>query len=270
MDKPQVQPASLAKRDAVLNRIRSKYPDKQYADDEAYFGQIEDDYNEYDKKVGELSAANEDYRKRESELSDMFAKDPRSADYLMRWKNGEDPAIALVREFGDDVVEIISDPKRQEEVAKAKQEYADRVANDKKLQEEYQVNLKQSLAMIDDLVAGGESEDEVDKVMKAYITIGTDVLMGKFNRETYDMIKKSFNYDSAVANAAEEGVIKGRNEKIEEKLAKNKKGDGHSPLGGETGMQADRTPRRPLGALDNFGDGNQTIWERGGEKRRKY
>lgn len=262
-------PAAMAKKDAVINRIRNKYPDKQYENDEAYFGQINDDYDEYDKKVGDLTAANEDYKKRESAFSDLFAKDPRSANYLMRWKDGEDPAIALVREYGDDVMEIIKDPARQEEVAAANKEFAARVAKEKELEGQYNDNLKQSIAMLDEFASQGMDDDQIDEIMKDYITLATDALQGKFTKEGFDMIRKAKNFDSAVANANEEGVVRGRNEKIEEKLAKPMKGDGHAPLGGETGMQADKAPRKPLGALDGMGD-NRNIWQRGNEKRTKY
>lgn len=269
MDKPEVQPV-MAKRDAVLDRIRKKHADKQYEDDEAYFGQINDDYDEYDKQLGDLTAANEDYKKREAAFSDLFTKDPRSANYLRRWRDGEDPAIALVREYGDDVVAIINDPDRQEEVAAANKEFAARVAKEKELEDQYNNNLKESLAMLDALKSEGMDDDKIDDIMKEYIKLSTDALRGIFTREGVDMIMKAKNYDADVANANEEGIVRGRNEKIEEKLAKSKMGDGHSPLGGEAGRQADKAPRRPLGALDNFGDGNKNIWERGGEKRTKY
>jgi hypothetical protein len=46
--------------------LKAKYPDREFADDEALFGQINDDYDGYDK---ELSG----YKEREKALSGYFA-----------------------------------------------------------------------------------------------------------------------------------------------------------------------------------------------------
>ena len=37
-----------SKRDLFGERLKKKYPDRDYADDEALFGQINDDYDQYD------------------------------------------------------------------------------------------------------------------------------------------------------------------------------------------------------------------------------
>lgn len=42
-----------SKRDLFSDRMKGKYPDKQFDDDEALFGQINDDYDDYDKRLGE-------------------------------------------------------------------------------------------------------------------------------------------------------------------------------------------------------------------------
>lgn len=61
-----------SKREQVGERLKAKYPDREYADDEALFGQINDDYDAFD---GELNG----YRERERSLVDMFNRDPHSA-----------------------------------------------------------------------------------------------------------------------------------------------------------------------------------------------
>ena len=73
-------------RDRYMERLKTKYPDKEFADDEALFGQTNDDYDSYDN---ELSG----YREREKALSDLFASNPRSAAFLTDWRKGEDPII---------------------------------------------------------------------------------------------------------------------------------------------------------------------------------
>jgi len=62
-----------SRRDQLGERLKKKYPDREYADDEALFGQINDDYDEYDNQLN-------GYKERESKLTDMFTRDPRSAN----------------------------------------------------------------------------------------------------------------------------------------------------------------------------------------------
>lgn len=80
-------------RELYNERLKAKYPDKEFADDEAVFGQINDDYDNYDQELA-------DYRDREKSLSELFSSDPRSAAFLMDWKNGENPLVGMIRNVG--------------------------------------------------------------------------------------------------------------------------------------------------------------------------
>ena len=48
-----------SKRAQVSDRLQKKYPDREWADDEALFGQINDDYDEYENTLKEKTAAEE-------------------------------------------------------------------------------------------------------------------------------------------------------------------------------------------------------------------
>lgn len=251
-----------SKRQSMTERLQSRYPEKDFSDEESFFGQISDDYDEYDKNIS-------GYQEREKAFSDMFTSDPRSARFLTEWRNGQDPVIGLVRQFGTDIKEAIDDPDRQEEIAAANKEFLDRVSKEKELEDLYQTNLSESLRNIEDLQQkNGMSDDDIDKAMEFLITIIKDGIVGKFTPESIDMALKAINHDSDVTQASEEGMIAGKNTKVEETLRKPKRGDGVAAIGGSNGGARPGPANRSYGALDNFGDGNQTIWERGGEKRR--
>lgn len=252
-----------SKRQSMTERLQSRYPDKDFSDDEVLMGQIYDDYDGYDKDIA-------GYQEREKAFSDMFTSDPRSARFLTDWRNGEDPVIGLVRQFGTDIKDAIDDPERQEAIAAANKEFVERVAKEKELEETYQQNLDESLKMLDELQQSkGYSDDQVDAAMAFLIGIVKDGVMGKFSPESIDMALKALNHDQDVATANQEGLVQGKNTKVEQTLRKPKQGDGTASLGGGNARAASK-PRRSLGALDNFGEGNQTIWERGGEKRQRY
>lgn len=249
------------KREAMLERLRGRYPDMDMADDEAVYGAISDDYDNYDNEIN-------GYREREKAITDMFAADPRSASFLSSWRNGEDPVLVLVRQFGTDIKDAIDDPERQEQIAAANKDFVERVAKEKELEDVYQQNIAQSLQTIDELQAKNNLTDEqVDEAMTLIMGIVKDAIVGKFTPETIDIAMKAINHDLDVATAEHVGEVRGKNAKIDEKLRKLGKGDGMPALGGKNGGGGSPRRQRDMGALDNYGDGAQTIWERGGEKR---
>ena len=247
-------------RDRYTERLKTKYPDKEFVDDEALFGQINEDYDNYDS---ELSG----YREREKALSDLFASNPRSAAFLTDWRNGEDPILGLIRKYGDDLKAALDDPEKQEELAAAQKEFAERVAKEEEYEAEYQHNIEESRSILETMQQEeGMSDEDIDKAMEFLFGIVRDGIMGKFTRESITMALKAINHDSDVEIADREGEVRGRNTKIEEKLRKAKKNDGTANLGSKNGGgSAKKMP--DLGAIARYDDDND-IWKRGGEKRR--
>jgi len=65
-----------SKRDNFSARLKEKYPDREFVDDEAMFGQISDDYDEYDNQIA-------GYKEREKKFADMFSSDPDPTCHLL-------------------------------------------------------------------------------------------------------------------------------------------------------------------------------------------
>lgn len=249
-------------RSRYAERLKAKYPDKEYADDEELFGQINDDYDGYDKQLSE-------YQSREKSLSDLFTSNPHSAAFLTDWRNGEDPIVGMIRKFGDDFKEALEDPDKQEALAAANKEYAERIAKESEYEEEYQKNINDTLTTLEQMQQeDGLSDDEIDQAMEMLMGIMKDGLLGKFSRESIHMALKAINHDSHVEQADREGEVRGKNSKIEEKLRKGGKSDGTANLAGKNGGGSGGSRQMPdLGAIGKY-DGAKDIWERGGEKRR--
>ena len=232
-----------SKRDLLSERLKNKYPDREYADDEALFGQINDDYDDYDSQLSS-------YKEREGKFADMFTRDPRSAHFITNWRDGEDPVVGLVRQFGTDIKEAIDDPERQEEIAVANKEFVERVAKEKELEEIYQANIADSLKELDKFQAdNGLSDDEADKIMSYLVGIVGDGIMGKFSAESMDLARKALNHDFDVATASQEAEVRGKNAKIKEELRKPKSGDGTPNLAGSNNAPTSQT-RRPMNIFD--------------------
>jgi hypothetical protein len=207
-------------------RLKAKYADKAFDDDESMYAQINDDYDDYDKTVS-------GYKDRESKLADMFSSDPRSARFISDWSKGNDPALSLVRNYGMEIKDIIDDPDRQEEMAAANKEYLERVTKNKELEETYKTNLAQSCTELERLQSEeGMSDEDIDAAIEFLLGIINDGVVGKFSAESVKMALKALRHDDDVALAGNEGEVRGRNTKIEEKLRKPAQGDGTARLDG--------------------------------------
>lgn len=250
------------KRDLVSERVRSRYPDRQFDDDEALFGQIGDDYDDYDNRI-------KGYQEREQAFANMFDSDPRTANFMMDWKNGKDPLVEFVRRFGKDALE---DESKLEEIAAANKEYLDRIAENDNLEKQYQDNIAKSL----DLASGfeqkhGLTEEQGNQVLDLIAKMSKDYITGVISEETLELALKAINHDTDVDDAGREGEARGKNKKIDEKLRKAKKTDGVSALPGQNGGAGAPAGEQPqLGALGRFGNpGPQNIWDAGNMKRTK-
>lgn len=251
-----------SKKDSFLERLKGKYPDMPFTDDEELYGRINDDYDELENGIS-------GYKKREEELSNMFASDPRSASFLTSWRKGGDPTIELVRQFGSEIKDALDDPEKMEAIAEANKEYVERVSKSKELDEQYEKNLSQSLS---DLEAyqkeRGLSDEDIDKGMEILSSIASDFILGKITSETLEMVFAALNHDADVEQAAIEAETRGKNSKIEEKLRKEKPQSGMpANLSGKNNSPKVPQKKKDLGVLDRYDDNNANIYERGGEKR---
>lgn len=250
-----------SKKEILLERMRGKYPDNNFDDEESLYGQVVDDFVESDNAL-------KDYKGREEQLADLFMSDPRSAKFLTDWRAGGDPAIALIRQFGTEIKDAIDDPERLEEIAEANKEFVERVAKEKELEDTYQKNLAESLEGLEKYQqAHGLSDEDIDKAMEFLIGVISDGLMGKFAESSIDMAFKAINHDIDVETASAEGEIRGKNSRAEIKLRQNNKGDGTAVMGGRNGAVG--TPSKDIGALGRYDGDVKDIWARGGMTRRK-
>lgn len=256
---PPESPAPLGGRERLKERLQAKHPDKDFDDEDALLGQINDDYDEQEK---ELSG----YKEREGQIAGLFSRDPRSASFLSNWSNGADPVVELVRLFGREIADAADDPEKLDQIAEANKQFLEREANSRQLEEEYNANLEESLKHLQSLQDEGTPDDQIDEAMTFLLEIVTNGVRGKFTPEMVQMALKAIGYDRAVTEAEETGRVAGRNEKIDVKLRKPQGGDGTADLAGGGAIQDRPTPN--LGALDGASS-RPSIWDKGEMKRIK-
>ena len=225
------QPKS--KREQILERLKKKYPETDFEDDDSVFGKIDEDYAEHENQLNQ-------YKEREGRITDLFSKDPRSAQFIVDMAKGNDPWIAIIERLGiDGITDIMNDPTKQEEYAKANEAYVQRLAKEKTLEEEYQKNFAESMDLLERIQQERKlSDDTIDAAMELVIRIANEAIVGKFTEETIGMALNAITHDADVENANSEGVIAGRNAQIEEKVRKPKAGDGIPHLAGSNNNPA--------------------------------
>lgn len=216
-----------SKRELFAERLKNKYPDREFADDEVLFGQIYDDYDEYDKEL-------KGHRDNEKRLTDLFARDPRNARFLTDMARGIDPWIAMVERLGiDGITDIINDPERKEALAEANKRHVEQLAKSEELEKEYEKNLAESFNLFEQLQSERSlSDEDIDNAVDLIMRIANEAILGKFSHESLEMALKANRHDADVAAASAEAEIRGRNSRIEEKLRKPQKSDGTPSLAG--------------------------------------
>lgn len=236
-----------SRRDQFGERLKKKYPDREYADDEALFGQINDDYDEYDNKLS-------GYQERESKLTDMLSRDPHSAQFITDMAQGKDPWASLINRIGiDGVKEMLDDPAKMDAYSASNKEYIERMAKQKNLEEEWEKNMRTTLSMLEQKQQElGLTDEEVDAAADWIKEVTNDAVVGIIKPETLEMALKAINHDAHIAAASEEGEIRGKNAKVEAKLRKPKRGDGTPTLAGANNAPA---PSPQKGSIFDIADG---------------
>lgn len=260
---PDVPETAPSRREQLMARLQERYPDEDFSDENAVAGRVLDDYDDLQQRHDAMKAD-------EDKLSALFDRDPKAATFMQRWIDGSDPAVELVRLYGDEELRAaLDDPAKQDELAKASKEYAERVAKDRDFEQKYQQQLGASLDAMDAFQAEKNlTDDEMDALLGAMAQSATDFIEGKITPEALEAALKSSRFDAEVATAEREGEVRGRNQKIEAKLRKRGAGDGVPELSSRN--QKAEPPRRPLpdlGALEQASRGRD-IWA--GMKRTKY
>jgi hypothetical protein len=213
------------KRELFAERLKGRYPDREFVDDEAMYGQAGEDYDAYEN---ELSG----YRERESKLEELFAKDPKNAQFLADMAAGKDPWIVVIERLGTDgITELLNDPEKKAAYEEANKRYAERLAKEKEIEAEYDRNMEESQRVREELDAI-HGVEAVDAALGVIDQMTKDAIMGKVTKEAVEMAMKIVNRDADLANARSEGEIAGRNAKIEERMRRQQTGDGMPQIGG--------------------------------------
>ena len=223
----QTEAPSLSNRERFLSRMKEKYPDVDYDDEDARYGTYNDYFDAMDSRTRELEQSDEGMR-------NLFSRDPRVADIMIDIAKGEDPAIAFYRAYPDYINQDLSDP---DVAARLAEENKERI---EKLQAEEEEKQRTGKEREDKQQAAGE---EIGGIVSMFVAIANEGITMDVSRETLELIRKGLGYDGDVAKAREEGSIEGRNERIGREK-KRFMGDGIAHISDYD--RNEETPSKPL------------------------
>ena len=206
-------------RAGVLAKFQKGNPDFQgEPSEEDLWNFAGSDYDGVKGQFNELNGAN-------SRLAELVASDPRLGAVLAMIA-GEKPKslpYAMGSIYGKDWIE--GDP---EEFEKGYQESLARLAESKAEQEKAAKNIQDYQANLEKFKADNElSDEEIGSLNDAIFSDAENFLMGIVPVEYIETKWKAMNYDADIQEAANTGVVEGRNQSIE---LKKKKITGEAPL----------------------------------------
>lgn len=232
------------KRQLLEERLRTKYPDKDFADEESLYGTVIDDFDDYDGRINK-------YNEVDSKMSEKFTNNPALGGLMVDVLGGKDPIVSVIERYGEDLREYLDDPDKREELAEANKKYVERVSKEKELEAEYERNLQESIKIADEVQSAGEYTDEqVNEAFNMILVDAQNAILGKIDATMLETKLKGLNHDVDVQEAAQEAEIRGKNTKIEAKKKSLKEEQGMPAVLQGKSSAAPKSVRPEIEALD--------------------
>lgn len=160
------------------------------------------------------------------ELNEKLTQHPKAAMFLADVVDGKHPAVAMKRYFDDSEVNVEEGSEAYEQLLEAERDRIAESENSKRMQQEYEDNLKESESTVQAFKESKQMEDaEFEEFIGKAVEKVSELLSGKLSDELLEVFYKGLNYDHDTEMAKEAGRIGGRNEKIEAKKV-SMQGDG--------------------------------------------
>lgn len=204
----------MSSRDRLMGLASERYPDRHWKGQIGQDGQegqdeLEDAIYEMMTDYATRQAA---YDENNGKLRDLLISDPECAELIQKWIETGDVRAALVEQFGDELG--MSDEAKGNFKANLDSWRGRKEENDR-LSAEAEENWKQSLAELD---AWGEEKglslEQKRDVMLRLLAITFNGMENKYGRDDFELAQKALNYDNDVEAARTEGMVAGKNAKI--------------------------------------------------------
>ena len=232
-------------RDTFMERYKADYPDDNFDDEEAMYGRMNERNAEYDR----LRTNDGNFRK-------LVNEHPEYGGMVADMMEGRNFVESFLGRFSkDDILAAYDDPEMAKKLADAQADWLKKQDDSKKLQEEGDANIKNSIGELNAYSQeNGLDEAAATELWGKALDFAGDALKGIFTKEFFDFLYKGMNHDDDVAAARQEGEIAGHNAKVQTTLAKGAGPDGIPPTfdGGQGGIAPEPKQKQKKRVYDPF------------------
>ena len=227
-----------------LERLKKKFPDKDFTDEVAAKDEF---YADYDKTHSDYDALKGDNAK----ILELLQDNPEFAQVFAAVKDGMPLRVALARVIDFDAVRPQEGDPDYDDFKKSADDFKKRqadIAAHRKLIEE---NQSKSKVEIEDCFKGIGADDEEQTGFADFLQgLFDDVFAGNLGKEALKKMWQAYKYTEDVEAAQQAGEVSGRNAAIEAKREKAKATDGIPEPGGGVAVPA---PQRRVLDTERWG-----------------
>lgn len=193
----------------MLAKLKERYPDRDFeSDPEAVYQAMHELHEEQSGQLGK-------YAENEAKQREMFMSNPKAAAVYASMGEGGDPIMAIIENFGEDILSLKDDPAKKDEFVAKQQAYLDRLASSKKIEEEQQANIQRSIGVIENFCKEkGMTPEEEEGFFTMIVEDANAVFMCDYTPELLERQFKGSVYDVDTQSAYDLGKVDGKGEKI--------------------------------------------------------
>lgn len=229
-----------------LERLKKKFPDKDFTDEAAAKDEF---YADYDKTHSDYDALKGDNAK----IVELLQDNPEFAQVFAAVKDGMPLRVALARVIDFDAVRPQEDDPDYEAFTKSADEFKKRQADIAAHRKMIEENQSKSKVEIDDFFKGiGADDDEQVGFADFLQGVFDDVFNGKMGKEVLKKMWQAYKYTEDVEAAQQAGEVAGRNANIEVKREKAKATDGLPEAGG--GINVSEPVKKPRNMVEEVAE----------------
>lgn len=234
-------------REAFVARIKDRHPDLDDSDEEGFFSAVNADYDEDDSDREELKK----YREDDEKLREIFKNDARMANVFLGMARGENVLEYLIDNFGQDFLDAINDPENEEarqRIAEKQRQWVEKQAAARDLEAKAAENLDRALDAFDAVAEEtGATDEDKEEAFKKFTEFQQRAIVNDIDEDMWRLFFNGVTHDADVEQAGIEGEVRGRNEKIRERL-RGESEKNPMDMGGATARQ--EAPRRANSIFD--------------------
>lgn len=228
-----------------LERLRKRYPDKDFADKAAAKDEF---YADYDRTLGEYDALKgENVR-----ILETLQENPEFAEVFASIRDGMPLRVALARVIDFDAALPQEGDPDYEDFNRSREEYKTRQREMAERRRRIAENQEKSKVEIEDFFRSVGADDEEQTGFADFLQgIFDDVFDGKMGKAALKKLWQAYKYEEDVEASRQAGEVAGRNAKIETRREKARTTDGLPDAG--SGIATPEPPRRKIFDTDSWG-----------------